>query len=389
MKSSIIAIGTANPDYCFDQQLISEFMSRAARLSPSETTKLKALYRASGIGKRYSVIPDFGGGPENYSFFPTTPDMEPFPSVKDRMQLYKKEALPLAIRAIDKCLKSAPDLRLSDITHLITVSCTGMYAPGLDIEIVQALNLSPGIQRTCINYMGCYAAFNALKAADAFCKADPDTRVLIVCVELCTIHFQKSKDPDHLLSNALFSDGASAAIVSPEGIEGKNLELSGFHCDLEPQGKKDMTWHISDFGFEMTLSSYVPELIRSGISNLTKKLLERLSSNQESISLLAIHPGGKRILEVIEEELKFPKIANLPAYKVLKEYGNMSSATLFFVLKELLKTLTQEDSEKNVLSFAFGPGLTLESMILKVKVTSTLHTKSIYKIFHEDSIYRS
>jgi alpha-pyrone synthase len=245
-----------------------------------------------------------------------------------------------------------------------------MYAPGLDIELVQALGLNRSVQRTCINFMGCYAAMNALKLADAFCQADAGARVLIVCAELCTLHFQKSASKDDLVSNALFGDGAAAVLVQAQpATSGPSLALEAFHCGLQPEGAPDMAWHINDFGFEMTLSSYVPSLIQQGIRQLTDELLARLPVELADIQHFAIHPGGRKILETIETELDLTRYDNRFAYGVLRDYGNMSSATVLFVLRDLLRTLTPAQAGDAVLSFAFGPGLTLEALLLKVHST--------------------
>jgi predicted naringenin-chalcone synthase len=366
MNSYICAIGTANPALSLPQMQIAGFMADALEFDEAETRRLKALYRASGIRQRYTVLDDYGRVPGDFTFFPNTPDLEPFPSVKPRMAQYKKNALGLSVAAIQDCLSQVPEVPPKGITHLITVSCTGMYAPGLDIEILEELQLSTCLQRTAINFMGCYAAFNGLKAADAFCKADPRARVLVVCTEICTIHFQKSREPDHLVSNALFGDGAAAVLVQATPASATCLRLESFHCDLVSNGKKDMAWHISDFGFEMTLSSYVPEMIRQGIRQLTRNLLDQLTMALPDIRLFAIHPGGRKILECIERELGLTKADNRFAYDILHRFGNMSSATVLFVLKALLATVGPEQDGDPVLSFAFGPGLTLESMLLKV-----------------------
>lgn len=361
MTSIISSIGTANPDCHLTKEQVTRFMAEALEMDEAQQHQLEVLYRASGIQSRYSVLPDFGLRRDQYEFFSKEAGLEPFPTVGDRMQLFQKEALPLAVKAV-------ADLNgnLDGITHLITVSCTGMYAPGLDIQLVEELGLPTTIHRTAINYMGCYAAFNALKLADQFCLNNEDARVLIVCLELCSIHFQKHNDEDTMLANALFGDGAAAVLVESSS-EGVGLSLEHFHCDIVPSGKKDMAWHISDFGFEMKLSSYVPEIIKGGIHSLTQSLLGHLGMSREDIDLFAIHPGGKRILQVIEEELSMSKEDNSFAYQVLQEYGNMSSPTVLFVLRRLMDSLSEKDRDKNVLSFAFGPGLTLESMLLKVK----------------------
>ncbi|SHL60982.1 type III polyketide synthase [Hymenobacter psychrotolerans] len=367
MISYLSAIGTANPPHRLPQAQIGDFMAHALQFDTDQTRKLRALYRMSGIGHRYTVLPDYGRPNGEFTFFPNTPDLEPFPSVGARMRVYRQEALPLAAAAAENCLQQAPDVPANTLTHLISVSCTGMYAPGLDIELVSRLGLRPDVQRTCVNFMGCYAAFNALKLADAICRADADARVLVVCTELCTIHFQKHHEEDHLISNALFGDGAAAALVlgRPSGNR-PHLALEAFHCGLEPDGHADMAWHVNDFGFEMTLSSYVPKLIQRGIRRLTDDLLRNLPVQLSDIRHFAIHPGGRRILETIEQELGLSPQDNQPAYHVLREYGNMSSATVLYVLRELLAGFRAADSGAPVLSFAFGPGLTLEAMLLRV-----------------------
>ena len=368
MPSYLGAIGTANPVHRIAQPQIADFMAQALAFGDNDTRKLRALYRVSGIEHRFSVVPDYGRANGEYTFFPNTPTLEPFPSVGQRMALYRREALPLATEAVRDCLRQVPGVVPSSITHLVTVSCTGMYAPGLDIELVQALGLRPDVRRTCVNFMGCYAAVNAVKLADAFCLADATARVLIVSVELCTIHFQKSPEEDHLISNALFGDGAAACLVQakplPDGAP--SLALQAFHCGLEPDGHDDMAWHINDFGFEMTLSSYVPKLIQRGIRNLTEGLLQSLPVELADIRHFAIHPGGRKILETIEAELGLTRDDNRHAYRVLRDYGNMSSATVLFVLRDVLAHATPAEHGAPVLSFAFGPGLTMEAILLEI-----------------------
>ncbi|AWM34491.1 type III polyketide synthase [Hymenobacter nivis] len=372
MISYLGAIGTANPSHCIAQQQIADFMAQALEFGDVDARRLRALYRVSGISQRYSVLPDYGRTNGDYTFFPNTPGLNPFPSVGQRMAVYRREALPLALAAVADCRRQVPSLEMASITHLITVSCTGMYAPGLDIELVQALGLPAAVQRTCVNFMGCYAAVNALKLADAACRANPAARVLVVSVELCTLHFQKSAEDDHLVSNALFGDGAAACLVQgqplPDGAP--SLALTAFHCGLEPDGHADMAWHINDFGFEMTLSSYVPKLIQRGIGRLTEQLLSTLPVRRADIHHFAIHPGGRKILETIEQALDLSHDDNRFAYRVLRDYGNMSSATVLFVLRDVLAAATPADHGAPVLSFAFGPGLTLEAMLLEISVDS-------------------
>ncbi len=368
MPSYLGAIGTATPPHRLTQPTIAGFMAEALELDAGGTRKLRALYRVSGIEHRHSVLADYGRANGAYEFFPNTPGLEPFPSVGLRMAAYRREALPLALAAVRDSLRQAPGIEANSLTHLITVSCTGMYAPGLDIELVTALALPPSVRRTCVNFMGCYAAVNALRLANDICRADPAARVLVVSVELCTLHFQKSHDPDHLVSNALFSDGAAACLVLGQPLPGPTpyLALQGFHCGLAPEGVRDMAWHIGDFGFEMTLSGYVPALIERGIGQLTADLLKDLPVRREDIRHFALHPGGRKILEAIEKALGLSRDDNRYAYQVLRDYGNMSSATVLFVLRELLAAATPADNGAPVLSCAFGPGLTMEAMLLKI-----------------------
>ncbi|GAB3910171.1 type III polyketide synthase [Larkinella knui] len=370
MDSYITAIGTAVPQYGFSQLQIASFMAEALQLDEPNRRKLQALYRLTRIDRRHSVLPDYGASPGEYTFFPNTPDLEPFPTVGTRMELYRKEALPLAVAAIQDLYRDGRKTVIP--THLITVSCTGMYAPGLDIDLIEALNLPTTIQRTAINFMGCYGAFNALKTADAFVRADASARVLVVCLELCTIHFQKKTDEDHLLSNALFADGAAAVLIEAQPGREKptpSFRMRTFFCDLLPDGKNDMGWIINDHGFEMTLTSDVPTVIRQGIGKALSRLLEHSGLAIEDITYYAIHPGGRKILEVIEQQLGIEATENRFAYEVLRKFGNMSSATVLFVLKEIRNHLLTESGAGNILSCAFGPGLTLESMILEIVPT--------------------
>ena len=365
MPSYISSIGVAVPENRINQDTIGAFMDRHLPVSSDEKQKLKVLYRASGIKHRHSVIADYAQTPEAYSFYPKNETLEPFPDVNKRMQLYELAAPDLAANAVKNCLEKV-QLSASLITHIITVSCTGMYAPGLDIDLIQKLGLRTDVVRASVNFMGCYAAFNGLKVAAEITKSEPSAKVLVVCVELCSIHFQNTSDEDNLLSSALFADGAAAVLVTGQKTKNLSLELASFYSDLDLEAREEMSWKIGTLGFLMKLSPQVPEHIRSGIKKLTDRLLSQINVRKDQIDLYAIHPGGKRILEVIEEELGLSKMDNLPAYEILKNYGNMSSPTVLFVIKQIMDQLNNADKGKKILSFAFGPGLTLESMLLKV-----------------------
>lgn len=363
--SFITGIGTAVPANRFGQDELAEFMKKAMGLNYLEGRKLRTIFRSSGIAYRHSVLSDFGKK-SNFTFFPNTPDFEPFPSTKMRVDEYRRHALELSKNAIHDCLSGEKDLDFSSVTHLITVSCTGMYAPGLDIDLVKSLGLSKSVQRTAINFMGCYAAFNAIKAGDAFCKATPENKVLIVCTEMCSLHFQKQPTDDNLLANGLFADGAAAILMEANPRSGWNLSLKAFHNALSFTEEEHMAWSVGDIGFEMKLSSYVPDVIRDGIKELTTQMLSGIGKKVEDIKHFAIHPGGRKILEVVEKELGISQQQNEAAYSVLNNYGNMSSATILFVLQQLKRDFKPADHDSNLLSFAFGPGLTLESILYTV-----------------------
>ena len=359
MPAYIHSISTSVPPYVSSQEQIADFMITNLDLDDGEKRKLRVLYRASGIGQRYSVLEDFSRSLNGKSFFKE----DAFPSAKPRMELFQKNAITLASDASLGAIKRS-SVAPSEITHLIAVSCTGMYAPGLDIELIQQLGLKTETERTSINFMGCYASFNALKVASNIVKANHEATVLVVCVELCSIHLQDATDDDSLLSNAIFGDGAAALII--RGFKKKgSLELIKFHSDLALAGKQEMGWFIGDSGFEMKLSTKVPSVIEEGIGELTQRLLENTRLSLSEISFFAIHPGGKKILEVIEKKLGISKEQNSYAREVLRNYGNMSSPTVLFVLKRIFDELSEEDHGSHILSFAFGPGLTLESAVFK------------------------
>lgn len=364
MEIAITAIGTANPPYKRAQLETAELITASLNLKQSEKRLLKSVYRATGIEYRHSVLPDYCRTPGQFEFFPNDPESL-FPTTSARMRIYKENALKLALTAIENCVQTLDNFNIQEVTHLITISCTGMYAPGIDIEIVQHLNLNSSTKRTTINFMGCYGAFNGIKVAEAICKAEQNAKVLVVCVELCTIHFQKNMSLDNILSNAIFSDGAAAVLIEAQQKHKKCFRLDAFYCDLLPQTNQEMAWHIADNGFDIVLSSYIPEVIESGIANFTNNLLNKYKLNMSNIDLYAIHPGGIKVLQACEKSLKITEELNKYSYQVLREFGNMSSATVLFVLKAIWNDIKHNDHNKTIFSCAFGPGLTLESMLLR------------------------
>jgi predicted naringenin-chalcone synthase len=364
--SFITAIGSANPPNRFSQQVIGDFMLRTMKLHNGDERKLKTIFRSSGIAYRHSVLEDYGKT-KDFTFYSDSPDFLPVPTTLDRLEVFRKHAIALSEASVRHMQETFSHINLQEVTHLVVVCCTGMYAPGLDIDLVKRLGLRSTVQRTAINFMGCYAAFNALKIADAFCSNDPQAKVLIVATELCSLHFQREGTDDNLLANALFGDGSAAVMVEANSASKLKLRLESFHSDLSEDGEQFMAWTVGDLGFEMKLSAYVPDIIRGGIADLTNSLLQKIKRTFSDIKHFAIHPGGKKILEAIEGELHITKEQNKSAYEVLEQFGNMSSPTVLFVLQNLVNKLSPQNRHEHILSFAFGPGLTMESMLMEIE----------------------
>ena len=359
--SKIISIGTSVPTFKHDQSSILDFMQRVYALSESENRKIKFLYRQGGIETRYSVIPDYSAPASEWQFYQPTEDLEPFPNLEKRMQWYQYYAVPLSLDAIHACMENFSD---RSITHLITVSCTGMSAPGLDLSLLESLELPTNIFRTSVNFMGCYGAIHALKIADAFCKSDRRANVLIICTELCTLHFQKEPTMDNITSSMLFADGAAAVLVTgDEKAEG--LKIDSFYSNIFFKGKKDMAWELSSRGFQMLLSSEVPHIIKENFNSIVQEALKEANLCMKDITQWAIHPGGKKILKAVHETLHLANGQLQICYDVLRDYGNMSSPTVLFILEKMMKGIKKKTSE-NIFGAAFGPGLTVETFILSL-----------------------
>ena len=338
-------------------------MQQVYAMNEVDKRKLKFLYHQSAIDTRYSVLPDYSLNAEGWQFYPASENLEPFPDLELRMKWYNKTAPQLSINAIEKCIKNK--IATEEITHLITVSCTGMSAPGLDLQIMEAMNLPANIFRTSINFMGCYAAIHGLKLADAFCTANKNANVLVVCTELCTLHFQKENTVDNIASSLLFGDGCAAVLVTHDEDKEEGLRIKNFYSEVAFKGKKDMSWELSSSGFLMTLSGYVPDLIEQDFNRLLTNALGYANFNKEDISHWCIHPGGKRILTAIEKSIDIKEENLQHSYDVLRNFGNMSSPTILFVLKEIMDSLKEKSKKKrNIFGAAFGPGLTLETFIL-------------------------
>lgn len=312
----------------------------------------KAAFRHSGIEKRHTVVEKFSSGrvfDENGKADTAARNFE-----------YGTQARKLACDLGEKIITGSPSISRDSITHVIFVSCTGFVNPGPDFHIVKDLGLLESVQRYCLGFMGCYGAFPALKMADQFCRADPGSVVLVICLELCSLHMRLDKSADSILGNTVFADGAAGGIVTaapPQ--EGPGLSLETFANATIPSGEDAMAWSIGNEGFDLVLSSYVPKIIGGEIGDL----LERAGVIINPSDRFAIHPGGKAILDHLETALDLPESALTPSREILRDYGNMSSPTVLFILKKLLETSPPDDA---VFSVAFGPGLTVETAGMRV-----------------------
>ncbi|MCX5745870.1 MAG: type III polyketide synthase [Proteobacteria bacterium] len=275
-----------------------------------------------------------------------------FPTTGQRMRLYEQHAPGLAAETVAR-LELGADARR--ITHVIVTSCTGMYAPGLDLELVERCGLDPAVERTMIGFMGCYAAINALRLARHIVRSEPTSRVLLVNLELCSLHLQQTDNLEQLLSFLVFADGCAAAVVSADPI---GLAMDRFHAALIPDTRELITWKIRDAGFDMFLSGRVPPTITRGLAGVVDDILD--GATPAAMDLWAVHPGGRSVLDAVDTALALPPAALACSRAVLARYGNMSSATVMFVLADVLAAAA---AGQRGCAMSFGPGLTAETML--------------------------
>ncbi len=368
-------VATAVPPTGYPQPVAREVMKAWIGGDRRTDLLLQRIYGHSGIERRHSVVEDFLGAlPDGAPADPASArrgggfyvdDAGGFrnPGTAERNARYREEAGPLFARVARATLDGADGFAAEDVTHVVTVSCTGFYAPGPDLEVVRALGLRPGTERYHLGFMGCYAAFPALRMAQAFCRSDPDAVVLIAAVELCTLHLQPSREVDAVVSASVFADGAAGALVSARPPRGPALTLERFADGLAPEGASDMAWTIGDHGFEMVLSSYVPAIVGEKAHAALGPLLEGSGVDPADVRRWAVHPGGRAILDRLEQGLALPAEALAASRRVLAGYGNMSSATVLFVLAEMMAEPAPPGEP--LVAMAFGPGLTVASGLLR------------------------
>jgi len=380
MAVSVRTIQTAIPATILKQPQVRDVFASQPGLTRLGTRLVSASFDGSGIDTRYTVIDELtlDTQSEHPQFFDLASGHLLAPSTKARNELYIERASALYVEAGRKAIDAVDGIAAADITHVVTVSCTGFFAPGPDYVLVRQLGLAPSTLRYHVGFMGCYAAFPALRMAKSFCEADPDAVVLVVSAELCTLHVRSSNEPDQIVASSVFADGAAAAIVTARELPavpgaGAVLDLDAFESVLTPVGEEDMAWKIGDEGFEMILSSYVPKIIDQHIAGALEPLLARepelVEAPHESIAHWAVHPGGRSILDKVEAKLQLSEAQLVPSRGVLREYGNMSSATILFVLKAIMDARPGPDAGdgERVCAMAFGPGLTVETGLMTLR----------------------
>lgn len=333
---------------------------------PAVARLIRHIFQKSGIDRRHSVLADFTGSAEPELFHMDATGGVAEPSTQERNRCYAKYAGAMATGLGRRILDGTAGFTAKDVTHVITVSCTGFVNPGPDYQVVSQLGMSGTVQRYNLGFMGCYAALPALRLAQQLCMANPEAVVLVICIELCSLHMQIQPTPDSILANALFSDGAAAVLVSSKvpQPDSRALSLDCFNSAIAAEGVRDMAWEVGNHGFNLVLSSYVPDVIAMNIERITGDLMRAGRMDISDISYWAIHPGGRAILDKVQSALVLEPWQIQPSRDVLRNCGNMSSVTILFVLERILAEAGADSSA--VAAMAFGPGLTIETALLRV-----------------------
>ena len=377
IHAKILGLGIAAPEHSIAQ---SDAAIIAQQLNLSERWKdaLPALYRKSGVQRRGSVLlgPDGMPGMQRQSFYqPATAAHPSGPTTAQRMKVFSEHAGPMLERACSVAIENS-GVETSSITHLVTVSCTGFFAPGVDIALIESLGLDSNVQRTHVGFMGCHGALNGIRISKAIVDADPSAVVLLGAVELCSLHQQYTDDAQQLVANALFADGAAGLVIGapkPGEVFQRNIAESfpfqPSHWSIVstlskwiPHTTGMMSWTIGDHGFRMTLDPQVPSVIEANLESELKTWLECQSLSISDIDAWAIHPGGPRIIQSTGKALGLPPQSLEASQAVLANHGNMSSPTVLFILDRLSQ---QQPTANNCVLLAFGPGLCIETVLLK------------------------
>ena len=364
MSFQLLGLGTAVPDASVNQ---TEGLAVARSLGDPElrtATWLDKVYAHSGVKRRHQVIGRgliddvlHGTRDSGSIFLPSLEGENDGPTTAQRMELYAEHAPKLGIAASAKALAEA-NMEPNRVTHLITVSCTGFIAPGVDYAIMQQLRLPATVQRTHVGFMGCHGALNGLRVANAFATADPSAVVLVCAVELCSLHYYYGVQPDRVVANALFADGA-AAVVGTGSTSKAAWQLHANGSCLIDKTEKAMAWTVGDYGFEMTLSRKIPHYIAQSLRPWLEAWLTDNGLSLADVNNWAVHPGGPKILSAVQETLELSDNAMSTSRRIYETHGNMSSPTVLFTIQQL----RHQGVAGPTVMLGFGPGLVVEAAL--------------------------
>ncbi len=419
-KAYITGIGTAVPPHAIAQPDALAQMADFCAADADQRRAMSRVYLHAGVQSRHSVVLESptNGAPARQSFYVPNGGASTGgkvgeqcganhgPTTDARMRAYEAGAAPLALMACRAALADAKALA-GEITHLVTISCSGFSAPGVDFELIASLGLSVTVERTHVGFMGCHGALNGLRVARALVEADASACVLLCAVELCTLHLQGGFTMQRAVSNALFADGAAALVVRSQGgtsqkrTAGERSPARGIDAGMVSAGAGDsacrdgeedlplcertlngatglvlaatgacvipdsadaMTWRIGDRGFEMTLSPRVPDYICAHLPAWLNGWLGRHGLVKADVAAWAVHPGGPRILSAFCDAMGLPREAVNVSEEVLAQFGNMSSPTILFILERLWRS----EIAGPIVALGFGPGLAVEAALLRM-----------------------
>ncbi|QDU09898.1 type III polyketide synthase [Gimesia aquarii] len=359
--TTILGIGTAVPESYFSQsdsgQIAADYVGKDEQLK----RLLPILYKKTKVKRRFSVTLNSSEGDlrdRQKLYRPLTSPEDNGPGTAERMRFFEEYASELALSAARQALEQA-GVQSEEITHLVTVSCTGMVAPGFDIDLVTTLPLKADTPRTHIGFMGCHAAINGLRVAEAFTKQDPLARVLLCSIELCSLHYQYQAEAEQVVANALFADGAAALVLGQNEKADSVWHLRDCGTEIIAGSRNMMSWRVGNHGFDMTLSPELPTLIEKQLRPWMERWLSEFQLQPEDIKSWAAHPGGPRILQSFQQAMNLTREDLSPSYQILEQFGNMSSSTILFLIKQL----QQSEATLPCVAIGFGPGITIESAL--------------------------
>lgn len=356
----LCGIGLAVPEHAFKQAQASEESLSISAHSAVNPTALKVLYHKTRIQERGSVLytREANEEPTQVFFQPQKNSSDHGPGTQARMEVFEQEAPKLGLAAAQAALLDSGTTP-KEITHLVIVSCTGFSAPGIDFELIRSLGLCPTVARVQIGFMGCHGALNGLRVARAFACENSQHRILLCSVEIASIHYSYELDGGSAIANALFADGASACVIAAQESDASSWWLAATGSFFFPDSSELMGWRIGDHGFKMSLLPEVPDLIGNHLKASLEKWLGSFQLKIEDIRSWAVHPGGPRILDQTEKSLGLSGGSLNVSREVLSAYGNMSSATILFILDRL----RQSNAPRPCVALAFGPGLVAEAAL--------------------------